>query len=64
MADTNDITVGTAIVLLALVFTMIVNYSDTINISDGQRLIFGAIGISGFLIAVLTTEENNDSFVL
>jgi len=64
MAVDSNITIGTAIVLLALVFSMIVNYSDTINISDGDRLVFGAIGIAGFLVAVLTTEENNNDFVL
>jgi len=64
MAVDSNITIGTAIVLLALVFSMIVNYSDTINISDGDRLVFGAIGIAGFLVAVLTTEENNNGFVL
>lgn len=64
MAVDSNITIGTAIVLLALVFSMIVNYSDTINVSDGDRLVFGAIGIAGFLVAVLTTEENNNDFVL
>lgn len=64
MARAATVAPATVIVLLALIFTVIVNYSDSINLSDGDRLIFGAIGISGFMIAVLTTQESNGSFVL
>ena len=46
------------IVLLALIIVFVINATH-INITDGDRLMFGAIGISGFMIAILTTEETD-----
>ena len=46
------------IILLALIVIFIINTTH-INISDGDRLMFGAIGIAGFMIAIMTTEETN-----
>ena len=54
------------VIFLALVIIVIINHTYTIDITDGDRLMFGAIGIAGFTIAILTTEEstNKNSFVL